>query len=416
MTEANTERGPAAGEAVVPDVVTVELPVGATVLACSDLHLEATATASSASVAAEVAAAVADIEGDGAVVLAGDCFELLSGPSTDPADALGAHPVLRAALHAFASTSAHQRHIVVLAGNHDGRLAWDGAAVTGLARSIGGEVALAADLVIGGHRVRVEHGHQLDPPNAFAFPRDPHDTPLGHHLVTELLPSLHARSGWLDDVEHLIDPASFVRFVVSRLVYRKVLPRWWWLLVPVAAALAIRLAVTEGMGSLDSWPRRIMLATGGTAIDVLFVVLLLGLVVPRVWRRLSDVSLVSRSGSLNDAPRARAGELVAEGYAGFITGHTHRPEATPVGAGFYANTGCGNEVAHEWPARLGLPPVFLVDRELSYVELVARPDRLLVRLHQARLDLGRATALERLLARRTPAASRPVTTDVIEVS
>jgi hypothetical protein len=135
-----------------------------------------------------------------------------------------------------------------------------------------------------------------------------------------------------------------------------------------------------------------------------------------VWRRLSDVSLVSRSGTLNDAPRARAGELVADGYAGFITGHTHRPEATPVGAGFYANTGCGNEVAHEWPARLGLPPVFLVDRELSYVELVARPDRLLVRLHQARLDLGRATALERLLARRTPAANRPVTTDVLEVS
>ena len=36
-----------------------------------------------------------------------------------------------------------------------------------------------------------------------------------------------------------------------------------------------------------------------------------------------------------------AARLVTQGYAGMISGHTHEPELSVVGNGFYANTGSG---------------------------------------------------------------------------
>lgn len=398
----------------IVDVLEVVLPPSSRALVVSDLHLEATATVSSTSVASELADVIGAMDGPGAIVLAGDCFELLSGGSCDPVAALDAHPVLASALAQFAAGGAG-RHVAFLAGNHDGRLAWDTGAVGGLHERIAGQPGLAIDLVMGPQRVRIEHGHQLDPANAFAHQRDPTDTPLGLHLVTDILPSLETRSGWLADVEHLIDTSAFVRFVASRLVYRRLLPRWWWLLVPLVVALSLKLPLLSSLGRFDSWTHRIVIATVGTAVDIVLVVLALGVILPRLWHRLSNVSLVKRGPAQNDAPRARAAELVAGGYSGYITGHTHRAELTEVGAGFYGNTGCGNEVAHEWPARLGFPPVFLVDRELSFIQLTASETGLTVTLHQARLDLDTGTRLERLLAKRTPAVGTPQQTGQLHV-
>ena len=70
-----------------------------------------------------------------------------------------------------------------------------------------------------------------------------------------------------------------------------------------------------------------------------------------------------------------------------------------------ANSGCGTEVVDEWPPRLrslGLPPVFLAHRQVSWVELEAGAD-LHVRLLHARIDLPGATLLERLASSRQPA-------------
>jgi len=56
-------------------------------------------------------------------------------------------------------------------------------------------------------------------------------------------------------------------------------------------------------------------------------------------------------------------------------------------------------VIDECPARVGLPPVFLPRRQLSWIELEAGAE-LHARLLQARLDLQGATVVERLAARR----------------
>src|SRR5204862_92803 len=103
----------------------------------------------------------------------------------------------------------------------------------------------------------------------------------------------------------------------------------------------------------------------------------------------------------NRAAQTEAEGLVRNGWAGFITGHTHRAELRPVGDGFYANTGCCDEILVERPARLGLPPVFGAEQERSWLELEAGAE-LRVRLHHTRTPQPSERLLERLVARKRP--------------
>ena len=124
-------------------------------------------------------------------------------------------------------------------------------------RSCKAELSLAAELTIdtgaGPRRVRVEPGHRLDPLTRPTDPRNPADTPLGQHLVCEILPALRdagtrrpAGEGWLAGLEALDDPASFPRFVASRLAYRRVGRHAWWLLLPLLIAVVLRLPIAIG--------------------------------------------------------------------------------------------------------------------------------------------------------------------------
>ncbi len=76
----------------------------------------------------------------------------------------------------------------------------------------------------------------------------------------------------------------------------------------------------------------------------------------RFWTELGDRTGV---GAHNAATRERAARMVELGYAGLVSGHTHSPELSVVGDGFYANSGCGVEVLGPMPARLGLPRPFV---------------------------------------------------------
>ena len=61
---------------------------------------------------------------------------MLAGPP-DVATILDAHPQLTEAVSKFAAEKGH--HVVVLSGNHDGQLAWDGDAVGVLRDRLGVE-------------------------------------------------------------------------------------------------------------------------------------------------------------------------------------------------------------------------------------------------------------------------------------
>ncbi|HEX3461087.1 MAG TPA: phosphatidylglycerol lysyltransferase domain-containing protein [Acidimicrobiales bacterium] len=397
--------GPAdiASHFYMPDLVEALIPLGGRVVVVSDLHLAAVPTDASRIVADELAELLGGWEGPGAFVIAGDGFEMLAGPP-DVGAILDSHPQFTAALAAFTQQPGHQ--LIVLSGNHDGQLAWDGVAVATLTDRLGiTGIAFACDLAIttaeGLQRVHIIHGNQSDPYNAFEDPRSPVDTPFGHHIVRDVLPQLAARQhpGSLFDGVQWLDgePAGFVS---SRLFYRKVIGKFWLLAIPFIAALLLRfLTFIPGFGTLlKHHSQRWLIAFG------LLVVLIIVVAVVAALATMFRVNKALREGSLNERadpvthnapPRAEASRLVAEGYAGMISGHTHQPELSVVGNGFYANTGSGTESTVAQPSRWRLPKPYVSARRFSYVEILAG-DVLIVRLYLRETPTRDQVLLERL--------------------
>ena len=376
----------------------------------SDLHLPGTATPASTKVADEIIAVLEGWEGAGLLVIAGDGFELLAGPpELDPV--LDAHAGLTAAVAAFASGK--DRSVVVLPGNHDGQLAWDGRANEILRARLGvSEVALAVDLHLatgaGPQVVRVVHGNQSDPYNAFEDPRSPVDTPFGHHVVRQLLPELAARQqpgSLLDGVQWL--DGDLADFVGSRLLYRKVVGKLWLIAIPFVAALVLRfLAFFPGVSHLLHNHAQRWLIGIGILVVLMTVVAAVAAVATmlRVNKALRDSALSERAdpASHNAPARLEASHLVTEGYAGLVSGHTHEPELSVVGNGFYANTGSGTSSVVARRSRLRLPRPYVAVERFSYVELLAS-SVLEVALHLRETPLRSENALERLaMARRGP--------------
>ncbi len=241
--------------AVVEDLLPVDVPLGGRVLVISDLHLGPVATPTSSIATNELAQAIEAWTGPGLLVFNGSCLELLGdGGGGGPAAALAAHPRLTAVVKAFAE--APGRRVLYLPGARDGRVAWDAKAAGVLRSALGADITLAAELIIdtgaGPRRVRVEPGHRLDPLTRLDDPCNPAESPLGHHLMCEVLPALHesasppapparGREGWLSGLDSLDDPASFPRFLASRLTYRRLGRYAWVLALPLVAAVLLRL-------------------------------------------------------------------------------------------------------------------------------------------------------------------------------
>jgi metallophosphoesterase superfamily enzyme len=119
---------------LIEESIEIELPIGSRTVVVSDLHLPTVATPTSTAVADEVAAVLGETDGPVAFVIAGDGFEMLDGPP-DVDRTLDAHPQFTDAVARFAGQAGH--HPVVLSGNHDGQLAWDGHAATVLTDRLG---------------------------------------------------------------------------------------------------------------------------------------------------------------------------------------------------------------------------------------------------------------------------------------
>ena len=193
--------------------------------------------------------------------------------------------------------------------------------------------------------VRVVHGHQFDQYNAFDDPRSPVDTPLGHHIVRQVLPKLASRDQpgsllegvrWCDG-----DPSAFLG---SRLLYRMVAGWLWWLAVPFAAALVLRfLSFAPGVEPLlHHHAERWLVWFGVLVVAIAVIAAVTGIATMlRVNRALADASVSERGDAAahNAAVRAEAARLISAGYAGLISGHTHEPEISQVGDGFLRQHG-----------------------------------------------------------------------------
>jgi lysylphosphatidylglycerol synthetase-like protein (DUF2156 family)/predicted phosphodiesterase len=407
-------------EAVVTELVSLAVPAGARVVVVSDVHLPPEATEASIAASTEVAATIDAWVGPGVLVLAGDIVELLGEQPADAAAALGAHRRFTDAVDAFGR--AEGRRVVYLVGNHDARLAWDAEAGRRVGEALGATLGLAAELEIdtgrGCRRVRIEPGHGFDRTAAFVNPHDPLDSPLNQHVVRELLPRLRADDRpWLDGAEQLSDPVSLPAFFASRMAYRRIGPHVGWLALPFLAALLLRLPLTYALAThlghqtgASLWARRLLVLGLAVVADLVLMTGFLVVLARHTWRSVNEVVLGQHGRARNVAARDRARQLVEQGYAGLVTGHSHDPELTIMGDGFYANTGSCCEVVESRPARLGLPPVFLARRQVAWLELEAGAD-LHVRLLVGRSAVTGASRLERLAARPLPPA--PVGPEVV---
>jgi lysylphosphatidylglycerol synthetase-like protein (DUF2156 family)/UDP-2,3-diacylglucosamine pyrophosphatase LpxH len=387
----------------LPDLLEIQVPKGARTVLVSDLHIPCETTETSKRLVTDLCKVLDQWVGPGVFVIAGDGFELLAGPP-DIGLILDAHPRLVGSLATFAATPG--RTLVILPGNHDGRLAWDADARALLRERLGTySMAFSVDLMImtehGCQRVHVVHGNQLDPYNTFEDPRSPVDTPFGHHVVQLLLPRLQERQtpgSLLDGIQWLDgDPAEFLG---SRLLYRKVVGKLWLFAIPFVAALVLRfLAFLPGLGGvLHHHVERWMIGAGTLIILMVVVAVIAALVTMlRVNRSLRTSALSDRTDphTHNSAARAEASRLVTEGYAGMVSGHTHEPELAVVGNGFYANTGSGTESVVPRPSRLRLPRPFVAVRRLCYVEIHGA-GVLEVHLYLAERESRRPSVLERL--------------------
>ncbi len=390
------------------DLLEVGIPPGGKVITVSDLHLPPERTDVSGRSCETLARHLAGEQAALTVVLAGDLIELLGSPGTTPTDILRPHEDLCAAL---LEVTARGGQVIYAVGNHDGDLAWDVKAADVVREMTGARLCLAADLILAdGRKIRVEHGHQLDPYNCFCDARNPLDTPLGHHIVREVMPRIEwLGRGWVDGAHEMADPTDFPSFIGSRMVYRKLGRHLWWLIaIPLALLIVIRVGVfaafTTRYPDTDVWVHRAEILGYGAAADLVVIIVVVALMARRAWLSISTLALGNRGYGQNHAARQRACDLVADGYHGFISGHTHHPELAASGAGFYANSGSCTSVVEGIGGKFGLPPAYVRAQQICWVEITGDGAELVT----ARVELTGATRMERFVAHgRNPHSDRP---------
>jgi len=393
----------------VEDLVELTIPLWGRAVVVSDLHLTGTVTEASRGCTEEITKVLRAWSEPGAFVIAGDGFEQLHEPVHSIDSILDAHGEWTDAVRAFAAVPDH--HVVILSGNHDGNIAWDPTVVETLRRRLGADhVGIAADLALetesGVRRVHIVHGNQDDEYNAFEDPRSPLDTPTGHHVVRQVLPQLDRAvrpGGLLDGLFWLSEPMLAGEMVGSRLLYRGIGKRAWFLAIPFLAALVLRVLAfippVEDLlkTDLESWLLGLGIAVLIALVlaTVVTVLTLLG-----VHRSLAHTDIGERAGvgAHNAGAREHAARIIELGYAGMITGHTHAPELSVVGDGFYANSGCGVEVLGPRRAHFGLPRPFTSVRRITRVELSVE-DQVVVNLVQADVPIPISGLIERLVMR-----------------
>jgi UDP-2,3-diacylglucosamine pyrophosphatase LpxH len=393
---------------IVSDVAHLAVEPGTRVVVTSDLHLRDHVTPASEMAVGSLLEVLDTWEGPGVLVFAGDLIELWAGDDPDLGRALDAHPEFVKAVSDFAAGDG--RGVLYLVGNHDGRMAWDDASIELATRRLGCAISLAAEIEIEGvpgSTVRMEHGHATDPANRFEDPRDPYASPLGQHIVQEFLPSFSKVEGdWLDGVETLADPRTFPAFISSRLFYRKAALESLWLLIPVGLIILLRLPLAYALWNgrlerLRPFSRVLFIVDLAIIANLVLGTIIVVLLVRHWWKTANSIVAEQRGGEQNDNTRALAADLVREGFAGLVCGHTHHAELSSVPGGFYANTGSGTKVLDRVEAHGGFPSVFLPRIQVSWVILEPGgadvPWR--VSLVQGRRALPGARRLERWFAR-----------------
>lgn len=349
-------------------------------------------------------------DGPGVVVVAGNLLDLLT--PYDPLDEKFDLPLLRA-LRRLSQRG--EVRIYLIPGFRDARLAFDRRVAQELRKSVPFELALKIELHIhdiqGVEKVLVTSGREFDSAARASDPYSPSETPLAQHLITDLWPRYLSdrKTKWFTGVDRLKDPASSIKFLISRMTYRRISRFLPWVAVPLLLAFLIKIPLVLSLPLLNRLKSTRLnlgpqLAFVGisTLIDAALVFIAILILLRIFYSRL--ISNKNTASSLdkdfNVKARMAAAELIEGGYSGVITGHSLTPELAKVGRGFFACTGSVSRIYVESAAALGLPSIFRPKEQATWIEIdagAALHARLLSRTTFAKGDsfLERALSIKR---------------------
>jgi len=402
-------------------VIRATLPDDTLLALLSDVHIGGAAGSEIFESAAELTLLLEDLTGQQGpveLVLVGDFLDLLRmgevGRGEDLVAATVARPEyqkLFATLRAF--TRAPGRRVVYVVGNHDAEIWWNPRVQRSLIEAglvdVFGLSYSASFESLPEQLVYCEHGNQFDPTNTIVDYTNPLDTPVGAHVVTELVRPIGSgaaitRSIDLRDLSYVFPLAAIPRWIAGRIFYQFLGQVLRWLLVPLVVAYVayegLAAVVQAFGGSLALRPLFLELAyVMGLLVAASAVVFLISRrtathagstlasgfpgQAPGPERYREDVAI--RRLLEDDRPPPMAGNASRLEVAVFASGHTHAPAISELTRAdgrrtVIVNTGCWLRQLQPVDARLGAPPVFVPTFVHSHVRVRSSPDGVTVEL------------------------------------
>jgi UDP-2,3-diacylglucosamine pyrophosphatase LpxH len=328
------------------------------------------------------------------LVLAGDFFDFLriaaDPEGTNRASLTIERPEYRAVFDALRRLArGNACTVIYLPGNHDAEMWWNPEIRAALERAgLVHEFALsyAASFASAPEQVvYCEHGNQFDAANAIRDYADPLDTPLGSHIVTDLVPRIptgrRVSALHLREADRVFPLTLIPEWLAGRLFYDVVAVSFRWLLLPLIGVYLAIEALALAFGD-DRGGEELVVAL---ALNVPLLIVFFGLFLLVLrWTAARTIRSATRrfGGAAGDhggdadpvvaairahlearRPPPLAGELSGK-IAVFVSGHTHAPSLTGFDAGngsrgALVNSGCWLRQLQPVAAYLNAPHVFV---------------------------------------------------------
>lgn len=354
------------------------------------------------------------------LVITGDFFDLLQLTGHDRATLFRLaldRPEYSALLDRLRRFNAAPRHqTIYLIGNHDAEIGWNQALQRYLLESgLVTQIALAyaytyLDGAGNGCFVYAEHGNEYDGVNTVGDYQDPAVTPLGAHIVTDLVNYLEplGRHASLDaptsiaDIDNIHPLGVIPWWFLSTYFYQQIRRVVKYIIIPASILylvfhlLPVYFLLERYSGSpfargirslpdLEAVLTLLVIAFDSSAILIALVWLLIRYDFARTRRRygLQDPDDIFRRGARHYRRTCEAlvgGALRPahwpagtpwQGTELFVYGHTHEQDLVLASAGgsprAYANTGTWTRKVIRIRTNLKLPPVFVPTYQLTYL-------------------------------------------------
>ncbi len=361
----------------------LSLPESAWVLACSDIHLSSPSDQNQEWVLHKLSERIkANWDKPGVIVLNGDIVEAWQ-PNSRLTKDIQAHKVFWKLLKDYLADSKHS--VIYIVGNHDGEMAWNDDAIAKIERLSGAKVGLQLEVSLSnGKKLLFDHGHQLDPDNAFVDQLDPNDKPFGKYVVQKIIPTAKESSPKLfANLEHLINRSAAQSVIWSRVFYTYLVPIFLLSVVVFAFSFIMFMSTTV------TWQQY-----GLFLLMAIATVLILSIATTTVVMNIKLKKQVIEHYDNQNAKKLLAN--INTDVIAYLSGHTHLEELKKENGKLLINSGYGTVglvAAKSWP---GLPDGFVLIRHASWCELQLSHDLMSASLFEVQQRIGSANMFAKL--------------------